>query len=656
MSLSIDSAQDMLAQLNPPQQEAVTSTEGPLLILAGAGSGKTRALTYRVAYLIKKKKVNPRRILAITFTNKAADGMRERIETLIGDSTARGMWVSTFHSACVRILRSEIDKLGLKRHFAIYDDRDGETLVNQCLKDLNIDPKRYAPRAVAARISSAKNELIDPDTFGDQAETHFDRVVSEVYHLYQERLAKNNCLDFDDLIMLTVNIFELYPDVLEKYQDRFRYILVDEYQDTNHAQFRLVSLLASKHRNLCVVGDPDQSIYQFRGANIRNILEFESDFPNAKIINLEQNYRSTQAILDAANEVIRNNRGRKPKKLWTANDHGCGPVWYQADDERDEASYVATQIELLRRQSEKLGRAKTYKDFAVFYRTNAQSRVLEEVFLSNKLPYKIVGGVKFYDRMEIKDILAYLKVLQNREEEISLKRIINVPKRGIGKTTVERVDNFAAKNNLSFSEALAKVDEIGGLSGGAQEKIKDFLTLIDQFTKGKTKRLADLVEDILKETGYLRLLEQEETVEAESRVENVKEFAAACWEFEEEAESGGLEGFLERVALITDIDTYEERADTVTLMTLHNAKGLEFPVVFMVGMEEGLFPHIRSMTNKTELEEERRLCYVGLTRAQEALYLTSAWSRSLYGESNYSTHSRFLKEIPEHLLELACPP
>lgn len=650
---------DLLTDLNPPQQKAVTATEGPLLILAGAGSGKTRALTYRVAHLIKEKKVNPRSILAITFTNKAADEMRERIEALISKDTSQGMWISTFHSACVKILRSTIEKLGYKRNFVIYDDDDQETLINHCLKDLNLDPKRYSPKSVAATISNAKNELIDPDTFAGQAQTYFERIVSEVYHLYQERLFKNNALDFDDLIMVTVNIFELYPDILESYQDRFRYILIDEYQDTNHAQFRLVSLLASKHRNLCVVGDDDQSIYQFRGANIRNILEFEQDYPDAKVIKLEQNYRSTQAILDAANEVIKNNRGRKPKTLWTANDTGQGPIWYQAEDEHDEASYVATQIELLCRRSTRAGKSnKAYKDFAVFYRTNAQSRVFEEVFLSYKLPYKIVGGVKFYERMEIKDILAYLRVLQNPAEGVSLKRIINVPKRGIGKTTADRIDAFCVQNNLSFYEALTKVGEVPSLSESAQEKVKEFLGLIGIFSKGKNKKLHELVEEILDKTGYLQLLKQEGTIEAQSRIENIEEFVAACREFEMESAEGampasrhGLEEFLERVALITDIDTYEEEENAVTLMTLHNAKGLEFPVVFMVGMEEGLFPHIRSMTNQAELEEERRLCYVGLTRAQEALYLTSAWSRSLYGGSNYTTHSRFLREIPPELLE-----
>lgn len=645
---------DMLADLNPPQREAVTTTEGPLLILAGAGSGKTRALTYRVAYLLKEKKVDPLSILAITFTNKAANEMKERIEALIGKDIAKGMWISTFHSACVKILREQIDKLGFKRNFVIYDDHDKETLIKQCLKDLSLDPKRYSPKTVAVTISNSKNELIDPDTFASQASTYFERIVSEVYHLYQERLFKNNALDFDDLIMITVNLFELYPDILEIYQDRFRYILIDEYQDTNHAQFRWVSLLAEKHRNLCVVGDDDQSIYQFRGANIRNILEFEQDYPDAKVIKLEQNYRSTQAILDAANEVIKNNRGRKAKTLWTANDQGRGLNWYQAEDEHDEASYVATQIELLSRKPAAAGGpGKTYQDFAVFYRTNAQSRVFEEVFLSYKLPYKIVGGVKFYERAEIKDILAYLRVLQNPLDEVSLKRIINVPRRGIGKTTVDRIDTFALRNDLSFYEALNKVDKVPSLPSGAQRSIKEFLSLASTLSKKGSKRLHELVEELLDKTAYLQLLKQEDTIEAQSRMEYIEEFVAACREFEVESEKGGLEEFLEKVALITDIDTYDEREKAVTLMTLHNAKGLEFPVVFMVGMEEGLFPHIRSMTDESELEEERRLCYVGLTRAQEVLYLTSAWSRSLYGGPNYTTHSRFLKEIPENLRELA---
>lgn len=654
MDLSFDCAQDMLRSLNPPQREAVTTTEGPLLILAGAGSGKTRALTYRVAYLIAEGKVNPRSILAITFTNKAADEMRERIEALIG-KISRDMWISTFHSACVKILRCEINKLGYKRNFVIYDEDDSERLIKECLKDLNLDPKQYAPRSILAVISAAKSELIDPDTFASRSETYFDTIAGEVYKLYQQRLFENNALDFDDIIMTTVNIFELFPEILEKWQDRFRYILIDEYQDTNHAQYRFVKLLANKYQNVCVVGDPDQSIYQFRGANIRNILEFESDFPNARVINLEQNYRSTQTILDAANELIKNNRSRKPKNLWTANDSGTALCWYQAENEHDEAIFVASEIERLRRDENK-----AFKDFALFYRTNAQSRVFEEIFLNSNLPYKIVGGLKFYERMEVKDLLAYLRVVINPEENISLRRIINTPRRGIGKTTVERISTYAALQGISFFEALKNASEIPGLSAFALEKIGEFVSLIEELRKISMDRVSRIVEEIIEKTGYVRALEQEHTTEALGRIDNIKEFMAATREFDATylapsvtggGSTSGLEDFLEKVALITEIDTYEEEKNAVTLMTLHNAKGLEFPVVFIVGMEEGLFPHIRSMSSLSDLEEERRLCYVGLTRAQERLYLTCAWSRSLFGESNYTTHSRFLKEIPEHLIE-----
>ncbi|MFZ3062193.1 MAG: 3'-5' exonuclease, partial [Actinomycetota bacterium] len=566
----------------------------------------------------------------------------------------RDMWISTFHSACVRILRCEINKLGYKRNFVIYDEDDSERLIKDCLKDLNLDPKKYAPRSILAAISSAKSELIDADTFASRSETDFDSIAAEVYKLYQQRLFKNNALDFDDIIMITVNIFELFPKILEKWQERFKYILIDEYQDTNHAQYRFVNLLAKKYRNLCVVGDDDQSIYGWRKADIRNILEFERDYPDARVIKLEQNYRSTQTILDAANEVIKNNRGRKPKTLWTANDPGNTLSWYQAENEHDEAIFVASEIEHLRRVENK-----TYKDFALFYRTNAQSRVFEEVFLNFKLSYKIVGGLKFYERMEVKDILAYLRVILNPEENISLKRIINVPRRGIGKTTVERISTYASLQGISLFEALKNASEIPGLGAFALEKIREFVSLIEGLRKISMERLSRIVEEIIEKTGYVRALEREHTTEALGRIDNIKEFVAATREFDatypaqsstEGGATSGLEDFLEKVALVTDIDTYEEEKNSVTLMTLHNAKGLEFPVVFIVGMEEGLFPHIRSMSSVSDLEEERRLYYVGLTRARERLYLTCAWSRSLYGESNYCTHSRFLKEIPEHLI------
>ncbi len=638
---------DLLKDLNPPQKEAVTHADGPLLILAGAGSGKTRALTHRVAYLVKEKRINPLNILAITFTNKAADEMRDRIDRLVGKKVGRSMWILTFHSACVRILRSDILALGNKRNFIIYDKYDSERLIKQCLIDLQLDTKRFAPRAVLSMISSAKSELMDQDTFASRASTYFEQVTAEVYKLYQHRLFASNCLDFDDIIMLTVNIFELYPEILRKWQEKFRYILIDEYQDTNHAQFRLVGLLAERYHNLCVVGDPDQSIYRFRGADIRNILEFERDFPEAIIINLEQNYRSTQTILNAANKLIENNRSRRPKNLWTEKEAGQTLTWYQAENERDEALYVLNEIEeKCRRRSLK------YSDIAVFYRTNAQSRVFEEVFLNFDVPYKIIGSLKFYDRLEIKDILAYLRVILNPDDNVSIRRIINVPRRGIGKTTLDKITAYVNTMNISLFEALKQVDTIPGVGSVAKQKIKSFVEMINGYKAKSEDSLQALGQTIIDETGYIRNLEMVQTDEAQGRIENVKEFLGALKEFETAFPGASLDDFLEKVALITDVDGFDKQEETVTLMTVHNAKGLEFPVVFMVGMEEGLFPHNRSMLDTAELEEERRLCYVGMTRAQEQLYLISAWTRTIYGSMNYTIQSRFLKEIPEELIEI----
>lgn len=642
----------LLDDLNPTQRDAVAHGEGPLLILAGAGSGKTRILTYRVAYLIKEKGVNPQNILAITFTNKAAGEMKERIEQLIGKISER-MWIGTFHATCAKILRKEAPRLGYKKNFVIYDGGDSNKLVSTCLKDLNFDTKRFPPSSVASAISTAKSELIDAETFVSRAQTYLDKVVADVYQLYQQRLFKSNAMDFDDLIMLTVNIFKLFPSCLETYQEKFKYVLIDEYQDTNHAQYALVNLFASKYRNLSVVGDPDQSIYQFRGADIRNILSFEDDYSNAKIITLDQNYRSTQIILEAANYVIQNNRGRKPKSLWTTNARGEAITRYQAENERDEAAFVASEIERLCRLEKR-----NYSDFALFYRTNAQSRVLEEVFMRFGLPYKIIGGLRFYERQEIKDILAYLRVVSNPDDDVSLKRIINIPKRNIGETTVAHVKKFSDKESISFYDALKRVDEpslSSWLTDRAKASIKEFVAKLDFLIDRKDKiNLVEFVEKVLDETRYLAMLDEERTVEAQSRAENVKELVSVVREFNQRfSGEADLEAFLEQISLITDIDSYEETTNSVTLMTSHNAKGLEFPVVFIVGMEDGIFPHVRSMNDLSEIEEERRLCYVGITRAKERLYLTHAWSRSLWGGPVYSMQSRFLREIPEELVKSA---
>ncbi len=636
--------------------EAVTHGDGPLLILAGAGSGKTRALTTRLAYLIKERRVHPSQILAITFTNKAAREMRERVEKLLGRQAVKGMWIMTFHAACVRILRMEIAGLtggaarGYTGQFVIYDGNDSERLIKDCLIELNLDIKRYTPKAVKFVISAAKNELIDADTFASRTSTHFEDITGEVYKLYQEKLVASNALDFDDIIMLAVNIFELFPQVLLKWQEKFQHILVDEYQDTNHAQFRLVGLLAKRNQNLCVVGDPDQSIYKFRGADIRNILEFERDFPDAKIISLEQNYRSTQTILEAANQVIKNNRGRKQKNLWSDIEGGEPIFLYQAENERDEAIYIASEVQRLLAEEQRQP-----SDIAVFYRTNAQSRVLEEVMMSFDLAYKLVGGVKFYDRMEVKDILAYLRVLQNPADNISAKRIVNVPRRGIGKTSIDRINAYANMLGESFYDGLTHVKDIPGGSFSI-DKIGGFVKMIENLRdKAADGDLLGLVQEVIDKTGYVRVLEKEGTFEAQGRVENIGELLSAVAEFSTAFPDGTLADFLEKVALIADVDSLGDSDNSVTLMTLHNAKGLEFPVVFIAGMEEGLFPHSRSMSDPAEIEEERRLCYVGLTRARERLYLTCAWLRSLYGAPNYMMQSRFLKEIPNEFIEPVVP-
>lgn len=628
-------------QLNTPQAEAVQHDAGPLLILAGAGSGKTRVLTYRIAYLIGEVGVSPHAILAITFTNKAANEMKERVDALIG-RRAEFMWICTFHSACVRILRKEIGALGYDPSFVIYDSADQQTLIKQCLKELNIDDKRFPPRAVAAGISQGKNKLWGPREYDNQAYDYYQQTISKVYRRYQDRLKENNALDFDDLIMKTVELFERFPEILARYQDRFRYILIDEYQDTNHAQYRLVRLLAEKHRNLCVVGDDDQSVYHFRGADIQNILDFERDYPEAKVVRLEQNYRSTKNILEAANEVIRNNCGRKEKRLWTENPEGSLISLFTTQDEHQEASYVVQKI-----IAGHTFQGRSYADFSVLYRTNAQSRVIEEVLMRNNIPYTIVGGLKFYERREIKDILAYLKFISNPMDTLSLQRIINVPRRGIGDTSLARIAGFATAYGISLFTSMGRAEEIPGLTGRAIRALLQFAGLIEDLqARRRELSVTALTREVLDRTGYLKELEAEQSIEAETRIENLHEFLTVTAEYDRSQSENTLEEFLAGVSLVADIDNFDERSAAVVLMTLHSAKGLEFPVVFMTGMEEGIFPHSRSLLEESELEEERRLCYVGITRAREELHLINAWQRTLYGSYMHNPPSRFMLEIP----------
>jgi DNA helicase-2/ATP-dependent DNA helicase PcrA len=644
----------IMAGLNPQQAEAVLTTEGPVLILAGAGSGKTRVLTQRIAYLIGEKNVAPWSILAITFTNKAAREMKQRVETIVGPG-AEEIWISTFHSLCVRILRRDIDRLGIKRSFSILDAGDQLSVIKQCMKELNIDPKLFDPRSILAAISGAKNELVGPETYAERAGDPFQKHTARVYEAYQKKLRTNQSLDFDDLIMTTVRLFQEVPEVLDFYQKKFRYIHVDEYQDTNRAQYLLISLLARKFRNVCCVGDADQSIYKWRGADISIILNFEKDYPEAKIIKLEQNYRSTKTILEAANKVIENNVGRKEKKLWTENPTGEKIYYYQGDSEHEEAYFIVEKIR------EQLPRFKRYDKFAVLYRTNAQSRVIEDVLIKSNIPYTIVGGTKFYDRKEIKDILAYLRVISNPDDDISLERIINVPKRNIGDTTVEKLQAYAAANGLSLYGAIQEVGYMG-LPARTTNAITSFGELISNLIQmADFLSVTELVEEVLVRTGYRESLKEEKTLEANARLENIEEFLSVTQEFERKSEDRTLLAFLTDLALVADIDTLTEQEGNeqtpeapdgqVILMTLHSAKGLEFPVVFLVGMEEGVFPHSRALFDDTEMEEERRLAYVGITRAEEMLYLTSARMRTLFGRTNYNAVSRFLLEIPSELIE-----
>lgn len=632
--------------LNPKQKEAVLHTDGPLLILAGAGSGKTRVLTHRIAYLIDECGVNPWNIMAITFTNKAAGEMRERVDNLVGFG-AESIWVSTFHSSCVRILRRHIENLGYTTSFSIYDSDDQKTLMRQVFKTLDIDTKQFKERSVLAAISSAKDKLITPEEFLLNAGGDFrEKKTGEIYKEYQKQLKKNNALDFDDLIVKTVELFQNNPQILDYYQERFRYIMVDEYQDTNMAQFKLVSLLASKYRNLCVVGDDDQSIYRFRGADIQNILSFENTFPGTMVIKLEQNYRSTQNILDAANEVIRHNFGRKDKTLWTANGEGDKILFKQFDTAKDEADFVVRQIRDSRY---------SYQDQAVLYRTNAQSRLLEERCIFYNVPYRLVGGVNFYQRKEIKDILAYLKTIANGVDDLSVIRIINVPKRGIGATTIGRVTAFASEHNMSFYDTLKEAKQIPGI-GKAAEKISRFIAQMEVFRAmaySEEYSMKDLIDHILEDTGYEEELQEEGEIEAQTRLENIEELINKAAAYEEDSEHPTLDEFLEQVALVADIDNVDDTEDRVTLMTLHSAKGLEFPKVYLVGMEDGLFPGMMSIMSddKTEMEEERRLCYVGITRAKKELVLTAARQRMINGETRWSKPSRFINEIPPNLLD-----
>ena len=637
----------LVKNMNSEQSEAVRTTEGPLLIMAGAGSGKTRVLTHRIAYLLDEKDVSPYNILAITFTNKAAKEMKARVEHLVGEE-AQVIWMSTFHSMCVRILRRDADRIGIERNFTIIDPTDQKSVIKDVLKSENIDSKRFEPRMFIGAISNLKNELKTPEDAQKEANDFHSQMVATVYKGYQRQLSRNEALDFDDLIMTTINLFERVPETLEYYQNKFQYIHVDEYQDTNKAQYTLVKLLANKFKNLCVVGDFDQSIYGWRGADIQNILSFEEDYPEAKTIFLEQNYRSTKNILNAANEVIKHNSERKPKGLWTANSGGDKIQYYEAMTERDEAEYVVKEIMKHQRSGKK------YSEMAILYRTNAQSRVLEETFMKSNIPYTMVGGQKFYDRKEIKDLLSYLRVIANSNDDISLQRIINVPKRGIGPSSVEKIQTYALQNNISMFDALAEVDFIGLSKKVTQECISFYEMIQNLIKEQEFLEISEIVDEVLQKSGYRDMLDREQSIESRSRLENLDEFMSVPKDYEENTplEEQSLINFLTDLSLVADID----EADTqngVTLMTMHSAKGLEFPIVFIMGMEESLFPHIRAIKSEDdhEMEEERRICYVAITRAEELLYITNATTRMLFGRSQSNMPSRFLKEIPEDLLD-----
>ena len=636
---------EILQGLNNKQYEAVINTEGPCLIIAGAGSGKTKVLTHKIAYLIQEKNVLPWNILAITFTNKAANEMKERIANLVGD-VAQDIWMGTFHSICVRILRKFIDRIGFDTSFIIFDTSDQRTMIKTCLKDLNIDDKMFTDRSVLSEISNAKNQMLEPEAYTAIANGDFRKEkIATVYELYQKRLKENNAIDFDDIINYTIKILNENPDVLEYYANKFKYVLVDEYQDTNKAQFTLITLFASNYGNITVVGDSDQSIYAFRGADISNILNFERDFANAKIIKLEQNYRCTGNILKAANSVIKNNETKYKKELWTENEQGNLPKVYSAENEYDEGSFIVEQINRLRREE-----YFKYSDFAILYRMNTQSRAIEDILRREDIPYKIVGGLKFYERKEIKDIISYLRLIQNPSDNLSLKRIINEPKRGIGKTSLDNIETLANQNEISMYEIIKNADQYGLNRVFANSR--EFISVMEELRAKKDDLvISELIKQTLNKTGYTKALEDENTIEAENRIENLEEFLTVAMEFEEESADNGLSEFLEGITLSSDIDNMEDTEDTVTLMTLHSAKGLEFPAVFLVGMEEGIFPGYKSISEPKDLEEERRLCYVGITRAKQYLFLTCSKQRTIFGSTSCNPVSRFLKEIPADLLD-----
>ncbi|MEP6756932.1 MAG: DNA helicase PcrA, partial [Chthonomonadales bacterium] len=641
-----DSSETLLEKLNPAQREAVLHKDGPLLIFAGAGSGKTRVLTHRVSYLISHHNVNPRSILAVTFTNKAAKEMKERIVDLVGDDS-RSMWIGTFHSTCARLLRESGELIGIPRGFQIYDDSDQVSIIKECLNELKLDDKRFAPRAVLSHISKAKDKLVTPEDFHNHFTGYFEDIVQRVYTLYRNKLKRNLALDFDDLLMMSVRLLEQRPEALEKYQNRLHYLLIDEYQDVNFSQYKLMSLLANKRRNICVVGDDDQSIYMFRGADVSLILQFEKDYPDAKIIKLEQNYRSTKNILAAAHSVVSQNVGRADKQLWTENEHGGKLVLREADNEQEEAVWVMQQI----RELTTFGKHNS-GDIAILYRTNAQSRAFEEVFVNFQTRYKIVGGLRFYDRKEVKDALAYLRVVNNPQDTVSLKRIINVPTRGIGAGSIAALEKLALDKGTSLWEEIQEVHSSSSIQQRIRTSIASFARMIEELREMKDNiGVTELAENILSRSGYLEDLEEDRSMEAQTRAENVRELLTVTTRFEMESEERSLSAFLENVALVSDLDGLDPSQQAVTLMTLHSAKGLEFPIVFLVGMEEGVFPHSRSLDQDNQLEEERRLCYVGITRAREKLFLSHAYRRTLYGGISNNAPSRFLKEIPSELFQ-----
>ncbi|RPF50678.1 DNA helicase PcrA [Aquisalibacillus elongatus] len=639
-------ANEILSGMNQPQQQAVQHTEGPLLIMAGAGSGKTRVLTHRIAYLLAEKDVAPYNVLAITFTNKAAREMKDRVERLVGEE-AKNIIMSTFHSLCVRILRRDGDRIGLDRNFAIYDMTDQLTTVKEALRMNDIDTKKFEPKSVLFTISGFKNQLKTPKEAKNEANNYYEEIMAQQYETYENLLRKNQAIDFDGLIMETFNLFNRVPEVLNFYQNRFQYIHVDEYQDTNRAQYQLVNLLASRFKNLCVVGDSDQSIYKWRGADIYNILSFEEGYPNAKVIYLEQNYRSTRTILDAANSVIERNTSRKPKHLWTDNPDGTKIRLYEAYDERQEARYIIDQIQEIRGEGKR-----DYKDFAVLYRTNAQSRAMEDVLMKSDIPYQIIGGTKFYERKEIKDLLAYLRLIANPHDDISFMRVVNVPKRGIGKTSVEKLQTHAEMNDQSLYDAVLESD-FTGISKKAVNQLHSFRTMIEQWRKQQEfLSVTEIVQEVLKRSGYEEMLKNDRSIEAQGRLENLDEFKTVTQQFEEVSDDQSLIAFLTDLALVSDLDQSDDESDDkVTLMTLHSAKGLEFPIVFLIGLEENIFPHSRSLFDEEEMEEERRLAYVGITRAEQFLYMTYASSRTFFGRRQSNQPSRFIDEIPDELVE-----